>query len=832
MKHPNALLLFVVALLPFASGMKPCQGTLSEKEAPVRPLAQTPEDSHDGVPAAAWDLGSKESVAFALPAAGLSVPNSVEFWMHLPARVPAGQLEVSTNGHAAHMPLQWQGWRRVLIPLSGMKESPDVKLEPGTLQLAKNGTFSPGFTLHYTEPKLVKNPVGAGLSDSDLLDHVNVDLPEMSGVRDALAAGNSDAALKALAAHFRQNLGSRFPLPVPETPEAALDGAAKILDGEVRLGAGVALAHSFPGGRIDWKFNPTLGKENFTFEWGFATSRHGWWQTLAQAYGIAPDDKYAAFWAMQLRDWVEQCPAPAIDQEQGGSSWRGLEAGLRMTRVWPVTFFTLAPSPGLPDADILLFLKSVVDHGNFLSGHPYGPGNHFMISMIGLYTQGVVFPELKDSAFWRQQGFANLCLSLERNTLPEGAWYELSPGYHQWVAHLAVDALDAPKNNGGINASEQATAAKLQKLAEWNVLLAAPDGTVPTLNDGGKVKISEDFIKAASAVFPSSALLNWAAGGEAVPPFTSIALPDSGYLVSRTGWKSDDSFSVLDTGPLGGWHGHQDALNLVAYFFGRNFLFDNGGWGYDKSDWRKYGPITASHNTAMVDSLGQFRGFSASDTIGSNPKDTPPALFGTDDKVDYASGCYVGDYGTKAQSKRIATHRREVAFVKPSGGRGPLMVVVDSFAPLDRAPHKYEVRWHLKTTQWKAAMQGRCLWTTDLDQPNLAVLALDGAEEFHADSGVKKPELLGWDYHGQGGEPTPALTLRQSRTAAGPVRMVTVLVPFKGAVENQVEGMSSDKGSWAVTLKGQPPLVLDFQPEAAQNAPSFSVRDLPWPTIR
>jgi len=481
---------------------------------------------------------------------------------------------------------------------------------------------------------------------------------------------------------------------------------------------------------------------------------------------------------------------------------------------------------------IIKYLKSVVDHGSFLAGHPYGPGNHYLLAMVGLYTQGILFPEFRDAAFWRQAGFQKMSLSLERNTMPEGCWYEMSPGYHSWVVSRTLGALSAAKNNGGVSPSENALADRLQKMAEWPIKLAGPDGTVPTVNDGGQVKVEGGG--AAAEVFPDSALIKWAAAlksdpSHAVPPpFTSLALPDSGYIVLRTGWKRDDSYVLMDAGPLGGWHGHQDSLNIVADFFGRHFVFDNGGYKYDKSDWRKYGPSTASHNTAMVDSLGQFRGFDAADPVGRNPQDTPAPLFGTNEKIDYASAWYVGDYGVKGHSKRIATHHREIGFLKPDGQRGPLLVVVDTFTPADKASHKYQVRWHIYTTKWQTAMNGRCIWTTDSSQPNLAVLSLDGADEFQADAGVKSPELLGWYYAGQSGGPTPSLTLRQSRSAAAPVRMVTVFVPFKGPAENPVLDARKDSPtSWTISIKGQPPLTLDFQ--SSQSSPSFSIAGIPWP---
>jgi hypothetical protein len=775
-------------------------------------------------------------LSFNLPAAGLKSPNYVEFWMHISSRIPveSGHLQLNINGLSAKMHLQWVGWNLVRIPLSAMKESPESTLSPGVFELVRTGTFPADFSIHYTAPSINPKPTGTSLSDRDLLDHIDLDNPLLADVRAVAETGDINATLKALAKHFRKDFRSRHPLPEGDIDQSALVEGAKILEGQVRLTAGVGLTHNFPGGKIDWSFNPTQGKSNFTHEWGWSTNRHGWWQRLANAYSVNKEDKYAAFWAMQFRDWVQQCPVPAIAQEHGGSRWRGLEAGLRTTRVWPVTFLALAQSPGVPDADILLFLKLLISHGNYLSAHPYKPGNHYMIGMVGLYTIGVVFPELSDAVHWRKQGFDNLSNSIARNSLDEGAWYELSPAYHQWCANLALGALEIAKRNGGTTESEKAAVAKLQKLCEWNVYLTTPDGIAPRLNDGGLVNVNNDVQKAAD-VFTESILLQWGARkpNAPEPSFKSIALRDSGYFISRTGWKKDDSYNLFDVGPLGGWHGHQDALNVVTYFFGRHFLFDNGGYKYDTSEWRKYGITTAAHNTAMIDSLGQYRGYNnETDIIGKNSKETPVPIFAIGDKIDYASGWYCGDYGVKSKSKRIANHRREIAFLKPNGTRNPLMVVVDNFTPLDNAPHHYEVRWHLLTTQWQTGMAGRCVWTTDSGRPNLAVLVLDGADEYQADSGVKKPQLLGWDFVGQGGGEAPALTLRQSRKAAGPVRMITVLVPFKESLSNPVEAVKSGKNTWTVTIKGQPPLTLDFNDGASPVAPSFTVRDLAWPALK
>ena len=384
----------------------------------VRPIPLVSPTAHEGVPAKEWRPATAAVLSFNLPTAGLKSPNYVEFWMHISSRIPieSGHLQLNINGFSAKMHLQWSGWNLVRIPLSAMKESPESTLSPGVFELVRTGTFPADFSIHYTAPSINPKPTGTSLSDRDLLDHIDMDNPLLADVRAVAETGDINATLKALAKHFRKDFRSRHPLPEGDINPSALVEGAKILEGQVRLTAGVGLTHYFQGGKIDWSFNPTQGKSNFTHEWGWSTNRHGWWQKIANAYSVNKEDKYAAFWAMQFRDWVQQCPVPAIAQEHGGSRWRGLEAGLRTTRVWPVTFLALAQSPGVPDADILLFLKLLISHGNYLSAHAYKPGNHYMIGMVGLYTIGVVFPELSDAVHWRKQGFDNLNNSIARNS--------------------------------------------------------------------------------------------------------------------------------------------------------------------------------------------------------------------------------------------------------------------------------------------------------------------------------------------------------------------------------------------------------------------------------
>ncbi|MEX1113819.1 MAG: heparinase II/III family protein [Akkermansiaceae bacterium] len=812
-----------------------------------------------------WTPATQASVDITLGGESLATGKSVEMWMYLPTRAPsAAFLRVEMLGRRANLPLQWTGWRRLVFPVSAMAVTPGAYNVAGMMRLLRSGSFTSNFTINYCGGSVATVISGPGVADEDLLDHLDLSRPGLAAVSAAVEiartssgtdrAGSINDAKIALATYFRQNFTARWPMGT-----GRIASANNFVAGTFNY---VGLTHTYTylggvSGAIDWNYNPSLQPGytgDVTYEWGFSMNRHGHWDALTTAYNsnTASKQTYASCWAGNLRSWVEQEPAPAISDETNTSAWRGLEAGLRQSRSWPASFLAFSQSTSsVTDDDIITFLKSILDHGNFLSGRFYGPGNHYILSMCGLVTQGGVFPEFIDAPAWRQIGFANLEYSLNQNTFPDGAWYEGSPSYHDWVTDKVNEAVSTITRNGFGAAVSQELWDKLQNMSEWLVKIGAPDRSVPTLNDGGPIKISSAAFSGWDTHNFTSPLLEWADALNTETPaqntspdttLRSLALPDSGYTVMRSGWGKTDHYALLDVGPLGGWHGHQDALNLVAFFHGRPFLFDNGGYKYDTSEWRDYGPSTASHNTVRVDDLDQARSFNnTTDPVGSNAIDTPPPRFGTSDAIDYASGWYVGGYGSSAN--RLATHRRETAFLKTTTGSGPLMVVVDTLSSVDSAAHAYDLRWHIKSTNWLGTpgpgAAGRSVWTTDANQPNLAVVSVAGPSQFSEGSavnGATPGDMRGWFYPNQNDPPQPALTLVQKLpAAAGTTRMVTLLVPFTGTPHNPVSNVVPVAGienAWTVSFTdNRTPVTITVNPATGNIDPSFTLSTQEMPAL-
>jgi hypothetical protein len=814
-----------------------------------RELARLGDPSqHAGSPATVWDMEKPFRV---LPM-GSPLPQggAVSLWMHLAGPVEGVNVAVRVRAQGktlgGTMGLAGQGWRRVLFPVRALEPVSETLPADCALSLQIMGKVPAGVTVSIADVRCEKNAQGPSLSETDLLAQIDWSVPGLATARDRLAMGDHDGALRGLAAYVRQR-PVHWKLPeLDASTEKTVANADRLLRGEVDS---IGLKHSFDNGQIDWLANPTLGTPRASSEWVWSLNRHNLWTGVATSYRLTHKAEYVTGWVRLMRSWVEQAPAPAVADEKAGSVWRDLEAGLRVTNAWFHGFYSVIDSPDVTDQDIILFLSSLWDHAHHLSVADFNPTNHFIFGMTGLYTVGSEFPEFREAKTWRTIAMRNLERSLTGSTLDEGCWYELAPGYGMWVCNKLIDMWNNAEASGQTAELSPLLRGKLQRMAEWGLHLMSPERAVPMLNDGGALTYNVDILAELSKRFPESEVLRSAAdllAGKpgATMPWTSEALPDSGYTVMRTGWGRKDSYVLLDVGPLGGWHGHQDALNLVAYFHGRFFLFDNGGFKYDSSDWRKYGPTTAAHNTVLVDGMGQLRSWNGEvDAIGRNPLDMPKAQFASSEVADYASGWYVSGYGKKvadrgkvssANQPSPASHRREVVFLKPVAGheRGPLTVVLDTLAPIDAAAHRYELRWHLKTTKWKTDQSQRVTWTTDAGQPNLIIIALSGADDFHADSGVLKPELLGWWFSGQNADPTPALTLRQARKATGKVQLLTALIPFTGdPAANPVLGIDAagDKG-WTIRVRDQPPITVRLS--EAGNGPGINVDGVVLPLAK
>jgi len=322
--------------------------------------------------------------------------------------------------------------------------------------------------------------------------------------------------------------------------------------------------------------------------------------------------------------------------------------------------------------------------------------------------------------------------------------------------------------------------AKMERMYDYDVNASMPGGTLPGLNDAGRIDIKAD-LRGGAQFYPSRKDFEWIAtdGKSGVKPSVgSVALPFAGHLVMRTGWDPNDLYMLFDAGPYGYGHQHEDALSFVIYSHGRYQLVDAGTYAYDSSQWRQYVISTRGHNTIRVDGLDQHRGGRPREQyVVSKPL---PNKWIAGDGFDYASGVYNDGYGSKNDVKVV--HARSIFFVRPE-----YWIVTDFLTPADNKSHSYESMFHLDSPSVVA--DGKTARTENIDTGNLAVIApADDDASLRIVTAQEKPVVQGWILK-SGYEMRPLPTAIYTKEQAGPASFQYVFFPTAKGAQCPVTGV-------------------------------------------
>lgn len=399
------------------------------------------------------------------------------------------------------------------------------------------------------------------------------------------------------------------------------------------------------GGVIDWHLDPVHGKRSprnmfykvpyLDFDHAgdckitWELNRHQHLVTLAKAFRLTGDSRFADEILRQWRDWQRENPYPM------GINWASsLEAAFRSLS-WIWTYHLLEGFPALPNFRDE-WLRGLALHGRhierYLSTY-FSPNTHLLGEGVGLFFLGVLCPELACAERWKSRGWEIILRESERQVRADGFHFEQSTYYHVYALDFFLHStILAIKNNISIPDSLEQT---LEKMLTALCLLGRC-GTPPRFgdDDGGRLFDPRrnrgehllDPLATGAILFQRSDLKAlagdlreetiWLLGAEGVVqweemqsspvPMESTALENSGlYFLATT--KPSCEF-VLDAGPQGAQsagHGHADALSICLEG-AAPLLIDSGSCQYVEKD-RNLFRGTAMHNTLRVDGTGQSK---------------------------------------------------------------------------------------------------------------------------------------------------------------------------------------------------------------------------------
>jgi hypothetical protein len=531
--------------------------------------------------------------------------------------------------------------------------------------------------------------------------------------------------------------------------------------------------------RIDWHANPTSGV-NRTHLWNESLNRHFHFRTLSTAYWESGDDRYAAAIAEHVLDWIKRNPAPLMSSGNGtimtNCTWQTLTTGIRMEGIWPDTLYRCMGSPAFTDDVIVAMVKSCADQADHLVRNPTG-GNWLTEESMGVYTVGMLFPEYRKAKEWRRIAIERLNRQLDEDVYPDGMEVELAAGYSNWVISSMAGLLERADSVGLRDEIPGDYLSRLEKASDYHLYAMMPDGRIPGLNDSGNANV-RGYLQKAHGFFPQRPdfLFGATLGAQGTKPTkTSVPFPYTGHYAMRSGWDADAVYALLDSGPFGYGHQHEDKLTFVLYAHGRQLILDPGNFSYDRSPARRYVLGTHGHNTIMVDGEGQHRRGNRSTYVWPKPWDTPTprdddTVWQSTPTADFVRGSYTDGYGDRAALK--VKHTRRMAFIKPD-----YYVILDTLAPEDTASHTYASLFHIDDTEATVDETSLAVETHTADKANVALIpARQDGLNVAVVKGQTEPTMQGWSSNG-GWRPIP--TAVYTWQAKGVSHQAMVVYPMK-----------------------------------------------------
>lgn len=511
-------------------------------------------------------------------------------------------------------------------------------------------------------------------------------------------------------------------------------------------------------------------------------NRHQHLVTLAKAYRLTDDYRFAGELIEQWRHWQSENPYP------WGINWASsLEVAFRSLS-WLWVYFLLEGTPAVTPEFRRQWLRGIAQNGRhielYLSTY-FSPNTHLLGEAVALFFIGTLCPELRSSPRWMQRGWEIVLRESGRQVRPDGFYFEQSTYYHVYALDFLLHAGVLASLNNKPFPPEYDLRLE-QMLNALAVLCRAGDPPRWGDDDGGRVfdphrnraehlsdPLATGAVLFARADFksivgglPEETL--WLLGEQGVAKFDRIeakqsnmgstALLEAGlYVMSSSEGKLQ---AVIDAGPQGafrGGHGHADALSLTLHAEDRELLGDPGTYEYvcagiERDRFRG----TAAHNTLQLDGLNQ-----------TEPKGPFAWQCLTNTKAEiWINGLtfdlFVGSHDGYSLPGFPAVHRRWVFFRKTK-----FWLIRDLM--LGTGDHQVDLSWHLNPELSLSGFDEDRFFFSG-EKGGVAIFSPAGqASSRTLEQGMWSPVY---------GRKEPATGVRFSTVTTLPAEFATLLAPF------------------------------------------------------
>ncbi len=425
--------------------------------------------------------------------------------------------------------------------------------------------------------------------------------------------------------------------------------------------------------KIDWELNPFNDNE-----WTFMLNRHRYFVVLAESYLFTGNKKYIKTLKNLFKDWIEN---NKLRKDLYNTTWRTIEAGIRLKN-W-VKALEILLLKGEIDAELLSdILLSINEHLIYLKENSKDErvlSNWVILEQEGAFIAEVFLPELKVSSMYREETINILEEAIRLQIAEDGLHWEQSFQYHNEMIKCFFEVLTIAENNN-INLPS-IIKKKTKDMAYGSLYIMKPNGCQSNYGDSDEESL-KDIMNFGSVLFKDETLKNY--GDKKIDlntlmtygykstyiidklerkevTYNSKAFEEVGLYFMRTGFSSNDSYSMFKCGFLGSGHGHSDMLHLEVTCNGEDILVDSGRYTYSHEKPERIElKMAKSHNTSIVNG----KEFTVCRGSWGNSKVATPikGLYKFKDNYDFVEGGHLG-YINEENSVLV---NRKVIFIKPN----------------------------------------------------------------------------------------------------------------------------------------------------------------------
>lgn len=381
------------------------------------------------------------------------------------------------------------------------------------------------------------------------------------------------------------------------------------------------------------------GNADIKYPWELARCQH--FLTLAQAYRLSGDERYATELVAQCEDFVDANPIGI------GINWTcTMDVALRAAN-WCFALNLVSECDEISASSWQEIYRHLFATGGFivenLENNYEVTSNHFLSNVVGLHILSAEFQDMAIATRWDSACRNALEEEIISQVLNDGADYESSIPYHRLVCELFLGSWRLAQIQGAPLSDRYR--ARLTSMINFLAAVLRPDGQLPTIGDtdDGRLIIATDYTSWARddgrhLLAPAAVALEqpqwlahvskeaaWEAtwwgfsnnefdqyaltiqAGEPRQPCEEL-FPDAGIVVSSSPYHG--SYLLISNGNVGtqgfGNHKHNDLLSFEYYDCSALLIVDPGSYVYTGDfEQRNAFRSTARHNTIVIDNVEQ-----------------------------------------------------------------------------------------------------------------------------------------------------------------------------------------------------------------------------------